>query len=82
MVKSTVIGRFRLDSGEGDKGRIEREPRATLTAQLATLLLVNRETGVQTRLDYQSGTRNDILLGVHKKIFTQAQMLSAMSQRC
>ena len=45
-------------------------------------VIVNRETRVQTRLDHQSGTRNDILLGVHKKIFASAQMLSAMSQRC
>ena len=45
-------------------------------------VIVNRETRVQTRLDHQSGTRNDILLGVHKKIFASGQMLSAMSQRC
>ena len=30
-------------------------------------VIVNRETRVQIRLDHQSGTKNDILLGLHKK---------------
>ena len=29
-------------------------------------VIVNRETRVQTRLDHQSGTRNDILVGGKK----------------
>ena len=34
-------------------------------------VIVNQETRVQTQLDHQSGTRNDILLGVHKKSLLQ-----------
>ena len=45
-------------------------------------VIVDQETCVLTELDHQSGTSNDILLCVHKKIFASVQMLLAMSQRC
>ena len=64
----------------------EREDRTKTTRYscktVVSNVIVNRETRIQTQLDHQSRTRNDILLGVHKKIFASPQMPSAMSQRC
>ena len=51
----------------GDGTRIARYSYSKVMGHV----IVNRKTRVQTRLDHQSGTRNDILLGVHEKSFLQ-----------
>ena len=55
--------------------RGQREDRTRTTRYSCSTVvghvIVNRETRVQTRLDHQSGTKNDILLGVHKKSLLQ-----------
>ena len=51
--------------------RGQREDRTRTTRYSCSTVvghvIINREPRVQTQLDHQSGTRNDILLGVHKK---------------
>ena len=84
MLEKVLLRAQLLFNGEGRKGGIQCRTR-TARFSCSTLVghvIVNRETRVQTRLDHQSGTRKNILLGVHKKIFALAQMLSATSQRC
>ena len=44
-------------------------------------MIVNRETRVQTRLDDQSGTRNDILLGEDKYLFFSILFLNTHYSR-
>ena len=51
---------------KGGKGRIERTTHYSCSAVVGQVI-INRETRVQTQLDHQSGTRNKVLLGVHKK---------------
>ena len=84
MLEKVLLRAQLLFKGEGRKGRIQCRTR-TARLSCSTVVghvIVNQETRVQTRLDHQCGTRNDIMLGVHKKIFASAQTLSAMSQRC
>ena len=50
-----------------DKTRTARYPYSSVVGHV----IANRETRVQTRLDHQCGTRNDILLGEHKKSLLQ-----------
>ena len=50
-----------------DRARTTRSSRSTVVGHV----IFNRETRVQTQLDHQSGTKNDILLGVHKNSLLQ-----------
>ena len=63
----------RLQGGQReDRTRTTRYSCSTVVGHV----IVNRETRVQTRLDHQSGTKNDILLGVHKNLCFSSYALS------
>ena len=55
----------------GQRRQMENRTRTKTTGYSCSTVLghviANRETRVQTQLDHQSGTRNGILLGVHKR---------------
>ena len=61
---------IRLNTFKGGKGRIERTTHYSCSTVVGHVI-INRETRVQTQLDHQSGTRNEVLLGVHKKFSLQ-----------
>ena len=61
---------IRLNTFKGGKGRIERTTHYSCSTVVGHMI-INRETRVQTQLDHQSGTRNEVLLGVHKKFSLQ-----------